>query len=182
MSIFYAKAEPKALLDFKLFCEQFSQEVDIIASDCLCFQLEDAQRISLYLNFESFQAEMGISVNIVEGIDEKSLMMSALDFLSSHRTAKILNLHDVFLLSIKHQESSWIHQALSLLDKVPNDVLQTADMYVLALGNAVLAAQLLYLHRNTFNYRLNKFTLQSKINLKDPNLSAFYHAMRTFSE
>ena len=46
-------------------------------------------------------------------------------------------------------------------------------MYLAAGGNAKLAAQALYLHRNTFNYRMKKFEEKSNLKLND-QVQAFF--------
>jgi len=64
-------------------------------------------------------------------------------------------------------------EARRVFEKVNPDVLETARVYLLAGSNAKLAAQELYLHRNTFNYRLNKFREMTKIDLREPLLARF---------
>jgi DNA-binding PucR family transcriptional regulator len=50
-------------------------------------------------------------------------------------------------------------------------------MQLLTGGNGVLAAQLLYIHRNTFRYRLNKFIEQTGIDLRESTLA---YAMKVY--
>lgn len=56
------------------------------------------------------------------------------------------------------------------LDK---ELLSTALAYINCNMNACLASKSLYIHRNTFNYRLNKFIEQTSLDLRNYNNSIF---------
>lgn len=45
--------------------------------------------------------------------------------------------------------------------------MQTGLTFILSGLNATLAAKRLYIHRNTFNYRLNKFIEQTSLDIRD---------------
>lgn len=68
-------------------------------------------------------------------------------------------------LPLKIQE--WLYS--QLLEKVADepDLLTTVKLFLENNSNATLTAKQLYVHRNTLQYRLDKFTVKTGINLKD---------------
>ena len=54
---------------------------------------------------------------------------------------------------------------------VNKELLDTAIAYINCNMNACLASKSLYIHRNTFNYRLNKFIEQTQLDIRNYNNS-----------
>lgn len=54
---------------------------------------------------------------------------------------------------------------------VEKELLDTAIAYINCNMNACLASKSLYIHRNTFNYRLNKFIEQTQLDIRNYNNS-----------
>lgn len=61
-----------------------------------------------------------------------------------------------------------LKKEFSLLKK---ELLDTAIAYINCNMNACLASKSLYIHRNTFNYRLNKFIEQTSLDIRNYNNS-----------
>ena len=55
----------------------------------------------------------------------------------------------------------------ALFRDLPEELLETGKVYLAAGLDAKLAADLLFVHRNTFNYRLNRFIEASGIDIRD---------------
>lgn len=55
--------------------------------------------------------------------------------------------------------------------RVPHELILTAEAYLKAGLNAKAASEMLYIHRNTFNYRLNKFIEITELDIRD-----YWHA------
>lgn len=182
MSVFYAHIQAAHLQDLIYFCGQFGAEIQTLTDSIIRFKAEGEQRLSLHLNLEAIQSDLGCKVHMVEGIDHPTLMIEALGIAQSHLAQGISCLKDIFVIALRQGDQNWLSAAYGLLGGVPEEVLKTADMLALAQGNALLAAQQLYLHRNTFNYRLKKFESKTKLDLRDPNIMVFYQLMRTFTE
>lgn len=68
---------------------------------------------------------------------------------------------DLFLL---------LKKEFSIIDK---ELLNTAISYINNNMNASLAAKSLYIHRNTFNYRLNKFIEETSLDIRNYNNSLY---------
>lgn len=60
------------------------------------------------------------------------------------------------------------------LDKIDKELIDTAKTYLECNMNAVLASNTLYIHRNTFNYRLNKFIEITQLDIKNYNNSLIF--------
>lgn len=179
MSTFYALTNKQRIEDVELFCLQFSIDVHRITEEILSFEAIGEQRVQLYLNFESFLSDLGDDLIILEGFNHTQLMSDALRIAVQHRQGSIVDLTDILLVAKEMKIDEFLTALRNYLGKIPADLIKTADMYILTQANAVLAAQELYLHRNTFNYRLNKFTLLTQIDLRNPTLYQFYKIMRT---
>lgn len=54
---------------------------------------------------------------------------------------------------------------------ISKELLNTAVAYINCNMNACLASKSLYIHRNTFNYRLNKFIEQTQLDIRNYNNS-----------
>lgn len=63
-----------------------------------------------------------------------------------------------------------LKKEFSSIDK---ELLNTAFAYLQCNMNASLASKTLYIHRNTFNYRLNKFIEKTSLDIRDYNNSIF---------
>ena len=60
---------------------------------------------------------------------------------------------------------------ISEFKAIPHELILTAQAYLKAGLNAKAASEMLYIHRNTFNYRLNKFIVLTKLDIRD-----YWHA------
>jgi DNA-binding PucR family transcriptional regulator len=56
-------------------------------------------------------------------------------------------------------------------NQVPHELVLTAQAYLKSGLNAKAASEMLYIHRNTFNYRLNKFIEITELDIRD-----YWHA------
>lgn len=181
MSTFYARVANAVQQEtLSLFCKEFSPSVDHIDAFNLKFNVEAEERIRVYLNFDVFIADTGIKAWMIEGPSKDQLMQHALDFAQLQNGRKILTLSELFILADQQNYGELIQDVQDLIQAVPDEMLKTADMYVLSLGNARLAAHELYLHRNTFNYRMRKFTESTQLDLRDPNIAYFYQWIRKY--
>ena len=178
MSVFYLKTLKHQRDDAVSFIEQFTTLIDYIDDETLSFELEGDLRVQLYLNFESFQADLGRIMTIVEGFSREDLMLEALHIAQTYRSGKVMDLADCVWLAMVLDEQSFLSKLKQFMNTIPSELMKTADMYILTQGNAVLAAQELYLHRNTFNYRLQKFFDFTKLDLRDRNQELFYKLAR----
>jgi len=97
-------------------------------------------------------------------------------------SGKIMELGDVLLLSNQKGDLRILKALDQKLSLVSKEVLETARMYLLTGGNSVQASQLLYVHRNTFSYRLSKFIDQTRIDLREPGIAYALHVYFTLEQ
>ena len=174
MNLIFGKVENS--LDYDLmqsFFNALSIEMEPFEQNGFYLLLNEEQRLSVYINIESFLSEHAIKVYLIEGFDDPLFMRKSLEEVKSLNASKIYTLNEIFSMG----SESYRNAALALLDQ-DDDLIKTADMYVLAMGNAYLASQALFLHRNTFNYRMKKFMDKTKLDLRNIELRTFYQSLR----
>lgn len=79
---------------------------------------------------------------------------------------------ELFINNPNHKEV--VNDAKLLLQNINHSYLVTASVYVKCNLNSSEAAKALYLHRNSFSYRLNKFIYQSDIDIKEFENALFF--------
>lgn len=76
-----------------------------------------------------------------------------------------------------------IHKIIiSEFDAVPRELILTASAYLKSGLNALRASEMLYVHRNTFNYRLNKFIELTNLDIRDYWNAYYFNLYMTISK
>ena len=167
--------------ELKSFCESINEEYHTVDSHIFIFEVNTQQRLNLQMMLAGFQADMGISLIVVEGFNQPSLMLHALEAASRYGLGRFLSLHELLLRMILDHETMLMDELDQHLMRVSPELIETARMYTRADGNAKLAAQSLYLHRNTFNYRMNKFIDKSNLDIREPLLANLFILWQTYT-
>lgn len=97
---------------------------------------------------------------------ECDLSLLALEKAVSYSNSCIY-LCDLIMECILHQDHEIYEVIRSTFKGVDRESMQSAKMYVDCGMNVTLAASKLYVHRNTFNYRLNKFMRLTNLDIKE---------------
>lgn len=84
---------------------------------------------------------------------------------------EVASAFEIFIKYIKEPETSI--DALNLLKKISNNDLDTLKAFLKCNGNILLASSELYVHRNTFNYRLNHLIDSLNVDIRDLNTLMF---------
>lgn len=174
MTLLFGSVDNKQ--DYELmqsFFDALTIDIEPFEQNGFYLVLNEEQRLSVYINIESFLSEHAIKAYLVEGFSDYTFMIKTLEELKTLNASKIYSLAEIFSLG----SESFRHDALKLLNQ-EDELIKTADMYVLAMGNAYLASQALFLHRNTFNYRMKKFMDKTKLDLRNTELRSFYQILR----
>ena len=85
-----------------------------------------------------------------------------------------MSLSDVSLLAIVKQEEDFIAYLEDYFTELDRELLHTMRCYQLNNCSGIKTAENLFIHRNTWNYRLNKFHNLTKLNLHDYDDAAFF--------
>jgi hypothetical protein len=88
--------------------------------------------------------------------------------------SKVYNLYDIILEKFYNQSLN-IRLLTSIFDKIPDELLQTVYNYIKCNQSIAKTSDLMFTHRNTINYRINKFINMTNINVREINNSMFVY-------
>ncbi len=116
------------------------------------------------------------------GINLTVLISHANDLLAQMALKKAATLHqerctylgDLLLDDLIRGNRSLVPEALKSFRSIPHDEMITAQAFVSCGLNATLASKKLYVHRNTFNYRLKKFIDLTGLDIRDFHNASFF--------
>ena len=116
------------------------------------------------------------------GINLTVLISHAHDVLAQMALKKAAVLHqerctylgDLLLDDLMRGDRSLVPEALKGFRNIPHDEMITAQAFVSCGLNATLASKKLYVHRNTFNYRLKKFIDLTCLDIRDFHNASFF--------
>ncbi|TFG81562.1 MAG: PucR family transcriptional regulator [Erysipelotrichales bacterium] len=145
----------------------FVREVHWIDERNLKAELDDFGRVQLKLMFASFQHDLGIILTGVLGFDADEIMNAFLDFVSENRPGKLIGASEALLLAQILKQNGLMIMLDRHFGKINRDEMETARMYLETGRNVNASAQHLYLHRNTFRYRLNKFIAKTRLDIRE---------------
>lgn len=180
--LYLYSSDPKHANDIEQFCCLYGTDFRWLDTQRAKFILNQQERPQLAILYDAFQNDLSCTITTVIGFDHDSIMKEALDMAVNLREGRMLDIGDVLLLSTINQDYKVLNACKELINQIPNDILKTAQMYLLTQGNAQEAAKLLYLHRNSFTYRLNKFIQLSKIDIRESSLMSFLHIYFTLQQ
>lgn len=115
--------------------------------------------------FSTLQSQ-GFHLSMVIGYAHDHVLAKASQVAQTAFDHEWVHLYQVLLYELKHQlneTTSALHTKLNQLD---HDDRLTLKKYLQYHRNTILASEAMYVHRNTFNYRLNKAIESSGINIK----------------
>lgn len=88
----------------------------------------------------------------------------------------VYHLMEALMAAVIDKNTQLIEAAIADFINLPHALIQTADMYIQCGLNGLLASEKLYLHRNTFIYRLNQFIKLTGLDIRD-YWNAQYYAL-----
>lgn len=111
------------------------------------------------------------SVLITHRVDD--LAHYAIRFLQARGIFKPYTLGEFLLERMQQQDHEFIRLVKKFVQELDRDLRLTARAYLAHHMKITHASNTLFVHRNTFQYRLQKFVAQTNLNLKDFD-DAFY--------
>ena len=145
----------------------FVQDVQWIDDHTLKADLDDYGRVQLKLMFDSFQHDLGVILSAVLGFNQDDIMIDFLTFTCENRPGKLMGASEALLLGRILGNTQLLKSMDHHFSKIGRDEMETARMYLETGRNVNASAQHLYLHRNTFRYRLNKFITQTGLDIRE---------------
>lgn len=156
---------------FEHFCASSGYANEVLDAQSVRLILSLKQGVQLKLLFHQLQDDFGAQLVGVIGFEDDALMRLAIEIAEHYASGQMVDLADCLWLSVEQKDYRLLAALRRKLWPLNNDLIDTVTMYLNCSNNAVLAAEYLYLHRNTFNYRLDKFYAETKIDVRDIQLS-----------
>jgi hypothetical protein len=114
--------------------------------------------------------DLGTKLVIVCAHNLSEVSLAALSY--SYQNMQGFNyLSDVVLDQLLINFTDIKQRIINEFNQVPHELVLTAQAYLKSGLNAKAASEMLYIHRNTFNYRLNKFIEITELDIRD-----YWHA------
>lgn len=156
---------------FEQFCESSGYASEVLDNKGYRLSLSQRQCVRLKLVFHQLQDDFGSHLVGVIGFEDDAIMRLAVEIAEYAASGQLLELVDCLWLSVEQKDLRLLEALRNKLRLLHHDLIDTVSMYLSCSNNAVLAAEYLYLHRNTFNYRMDKFYDETKIDVRDIQLS-----------
>lgn len=121
----------------------------------------------LFTILPTLTQDLGIRVSVVIShlaypIAQEAGMVAAL-----RKPSDILHLAELMLLLLSDKHHPLIDGVKDEFLRIPRDLYLTASAYLKAGLNATKASEKLYIHRNTFRYRLQQFIEFTSLDIRD---------------
>lgn len=134
----------------------------------------NSDELFLLKTLKSYFEDSGFNLTGVISYEENQILRKALDIAKVAAANQIMHVADIILLESIHGQNSLIKQIDLLFKDTSFDHVITAKTFIEHGCNALLASEALFIHRNTFSYRLNKFIDQTNLDIRD------FHNARLF--
>lgn len=115
--------------------------------------------------FSTLQSQ-GFHMSMVIGYAHDHVLAKASRVAQSAFDHECVHLYQILLYELKHHLTETTEALQTKLNQLDHDDRLTLKKYLEYHMNTILASEALYVHRNTFNYRLNKAIESSGINIK----------------
>ena len=119
-------------------------------------------------------SDLGISITFLVSHANDHFAQLALRKAVLTRKERCTHLGDLLLDGLLSGDRSLLTEAAKEFSAVPHELMLTAEVYAACGLNASLAAQKLYVHRNTFNYRLKKFVELTGLDIRDYHNATYF--------
>jgi len=165
-------------IDIKLFeslCDEIFVHHDLtMTSFDSGYLLLDDMQINQLKTLQSFLYANGTALTAVIGYAINPVLQEALKLATKIARFQISHCADLMLLETMSGNDDLFQRFQREMLKVSNENLNTAKAFIESGCNAHLTSEALYIHRNTFAYRLNKFIDQTQLDIRD------FHFARMF--
>lgn len=153
--------------------KSYSQYIDIeYSSDFQGVILAD-ENFFARLNsiFDILVSDLNINLIFLESYKLSNLAEKAIIKLLKDQMYGCFYLAEIILKFKLKKDDELANIFINELSLINKELIDTAKAYIRCNMNAKLAANSLYIHRNTFNYRLNKFIELTQLDIRNYNNS-----------
>ena len=135
------------------------------------FELEEENLGLIEVLMSHLNQTLGIGMTVLISHRWDEVAWEGLNVAVLHSKGNLIYLADALL----YERIEGENELFSLLDKqfdaLSRELIQTAEAFINSGCKATFAAARLYIHRNTFAYRLNQFIEKTQLDIRD-----FHHA------
>jgi sugar diacid utilization regulator len=121
----------------------------------------------LFTILPTLTQDLGIRVSVVISHLDYPCAQEAGMVAALRKPSEILHLAELILLLLSDQQHPLIALVKEEFLRIPRDLYLTASAYLKAGLNATKASEKLYIHRNTFRYRLQQFIEFTSLDIRD---------------
>ena len=131
--------------------------------------IECSPRLGMFLSNTLFTIHDDLDATLVllEAPRKSPLSEKLLTQALSYFPNQVVCLSDLLLKEFSFGNFTSIPLLKNEFKDVPHELMLTAGAYLRANLNACLTAEILYIHRNTFNYRLNEFIERTGLDIRE---------------
>ena len=147
---------------YTLFDEDVCDRLD---AHHLCV-IADISALDLLTSLFATLQSQGLHLRMVIGYAYDAVLKAGVMSAGEVYDHQWVHLYQLFLHELKHSQHHLIDALKLKMEALDHDDRLTMKTYLDYHGNAILASDALYVHRNTFNYRLNKAIEHSGIDVR----------------
>lgn len=135
------------------------------------FELEEEDLGLVEVLMSHLNQTLGIVMTVVITHRWDEVALEALNVAIRHNKGNMIYLADALLYERIDGEMVLFSLLDKQFDSLSRELIQTAEAFITSGCKATVAAARLYVHRNTFAYRLNQFIEKTRLDIRD-----FHHA------
>ncbi len=171
--LFYTKQNFEKDFLSHIFKELSKDDVEITFLSDFCGYFFSDRDLYLTLDnvIKNINLDLNIDINVLITHKVEKEYFSILKHSFNYFKNKAMSLYELLLTLNLNGDTSFNNYLLDEFKDVPTHLIDTCKMYLEANQNAILTAKSLFIHRNTFNQRLEKFVELTSLDIRD-----FYNA------
>jgi len=118
--------------------------------------------------------DLACQITVLVSHSDEKLSHQALQFAIQYQNGKLFNMTDLGMLALKENRIDFLSNWDNYFKNVDNELLRTMTAYLANSSSGLKTAETLYIHRNTWLYRFNKFYQLTKLDLQDGDDASFF--------
>ena len=140
-----------------------------IDCDTGCFIAEDETIISLEQCIPSLIQDFDYGIRIMSSFSDTSFMRYLFNLSFQLEFKHMYYYYEVLFQALLDHDQTSINYLHQIISKLTREDIETLRMYMQCSMNANRASSALFIHRNTFHYRINRILDKTGIDFKDFN-------------
>lgn len=172
--------------------EQFEDFLNTVIVDEFYFEAEDSTHgyietaLSISENILSLinlmNEDLGTSISFLGTPTLNELSHYLIKNVVARKRSGYLSLADACLIALINQDAFVKEELLSYFDGIDNEILGNIISFIKHGCNALATSRALYLHRNTMNYRLSRFSELTGLDLRNSEHIQLIHLYSLLKE